>query len=279
MDVGTPGIVVGYDGSPDADTAAAWAAWNAVLRDETVTALVVMDPVDMPHSHPWPEPWWREIEDRGRSALQRAGATDVRVERRAGPTTATLVDRARDASMLVLGSKGHGRVAEILLGSVSHRAARRAQCPVVVVRPAMDPSSHRVVVGVDGSEPSLRALDFASRHATVTHDDVVVVRAWRPTTMPIDRHGDVPRSMSATLLREEEAVEDVVSEVSARHPGVAIEMSFVGTEPGHALVDASTHASLVVVGSQGLTPLGEAVLGSVSQHVLHRAHCPVAVVH
>jgi len=188
MDVGTPGIVVGYDGSPDADTAAAWAAWTAVLRDETVTALVVMDPADMPHSHPWPEPWWREIEDRGRSALQRAGATDVRVERRAGPTTATLVDRARDASMLVLGSKGHGRVAEILLGSVSHRAARRAQCPVVVVRPAMDPSSHRVVVGVDGSEPSLRALDFACRPL---RDDTRVLRGFRDAAVAVERDGGV----------------------------------------------------------------------------------------
>lgn len=278
MDVRSPGIVVGYDGSPDSDAAAAWAARTAVLRGETVTALIVVDPVDMPHSHPWPEPWWHEIEDRGRSTLEGAGATAISVERKAGPTTATLVDSARDASMLVLGSKGHSRVAEILLSSVSHRAARHAHCPVVVVRPAKDPGSHRVVVGVDGSEPSLRALDFACRHAALTHDLVAVVRAWRPHTMPIDRHGDVPPSMSATLLREEKAIEDVVAEAQVLHPGVAIETDFIGTEPGHALVDASTHASLVVVGTQGLTPFGEAVLGSVSQYVLHRAHCTVAVV-
>ena len=174
MDAPGPGIVVGYDGSPDSDTAAAWAARAAVLRGETVTALVVMDPVDMPHGHPWPEPWWHEIEDRGRSAMQDAGARTIRVERKAGPTTSTLVDAARDASMLVLGSKGHGRVAEILLSSVSQRAVRRAHRPVVVVRPAKDPGSHRVVVGVDGSEPSLRALDFACHHAALTHADFFV---------------------------------------------------------------------------------------------------------
>lgn len=279
MDSRAPGIVVGYDGSPDSDTAAAWAARTAVLRGETVTALIVMDPVDMPHGHPWPEPWWHEIEDRGRSTLRDAGATAIHVERKAGPTTSTLVDSARDASMLVLGSKGHGRVAEILLGAVSQRAARRAQCPVVVARPAKDPGSHRVAVGVDGSEPSLRALDFACHHAALTDDEVTVVRAWRPHTMPIDQHGDVPPSKSATLLREEKAIEDVVSEARAVHPAVAIETAFIGTEPSHALVDASAHATFVVVGSQGLTALGEAVLGSVSQHVLHRAHCPVAVVH
>jgi nucleotide-binding universal stress UspA family protein len=85
--------------------------------------------------------------------------------------------------------------------------------------------------------------------------------------------------MSAKLLREEQAVEGVVSEAQSGHPDVTIEADFIGTEPSHALVDASAQATLVVVGTQGLTSLGEAVLGSVSQHVLHRAHCPVAVVH
>lgn len=275
----SPGIVLGYDGSPDSDVAAAWAAQTASLRGETVTALIVMDPVDMPHTTPWPEPWWREIEERGRAALQDAGSADIRIERKAGPTTATLVDAARDASMLVLGSKGHGRVAEILLGSVSQRAARRAHCPVVVVRPAENPGSHRVVVGVDGSEPSLRALDFALRHAALSHEKVSVIRAWRPHTMPIDKRGNVPPTMSATLLQEEQAVADVVAEAQAEHPDIAIEPDFIATDPSHALVDASAQATLVVVGTQGLNAIGEAVLGSVSQDVLHRAHCPVVVVH
>jgi nucleotide-binding universal stress UspA family protein len=280
MDAQTPGIVVGYDGSSDADTAAAWAARTAVLRDEPVTALIVMDPADMPHGHAWPEPRWREIEDGGRRSLQGAGATAIRVERKSGPTTATLVDSAQSASMLVLGSKGHGRVAEILLSSVSQRAARRAHCPVVVVRPSKNPDARRVVVGVDGSEASLRALDFACRYAALTHDRVAVVRAWHgPHTMPIDKHGDVPSSTSSTLLNEEKAVEEVVARAQSEHPGVAIEADFIGSDPSHALVDSSAQASLVVVGTQGLNALGETVLGSVSQHVLHRAHCPVAVVH
>lgn len=279
MDAPEPRIVVGYDGSPDADLAAAWAARTATLRGETVTALVVTDPVDMPHSHPWPEHWWNEIEERGRKALHEAGATSVRVQRRTGPTTATLIDSARDASMLVIGSRGHGRIAEILLNSVSQRAARKAQCPVVVVRGQRARGAHRVVVGVDGSPSSLRALDFACRYAALTHDKVTVLRAWRPHTMPIDKQGNVPPSMSTTLLREEKAVEDHVTHAQERHPDVAIEADFIGEEAGHALVDASAQASLVVVGTQGLTAIGEAVLGSVSQHVLHRAHCPVAVVH
>jgi nucleotide-binding universal stress UspA family protein len=279
MDAQSPGIVVGYDGSRDSDAAALWAARTAVLRGETVTAAIVMDPVDMPHAHPWPEPWWREIEDRARLSLQGGGATDVDVERKAGPTTATLVETARFASMLVLGSRGHGRVAEILMNSVSQPAARRAHCPVVVVRPSENAGAQRIVVGVDGSEASLRALDFACGLAALTHDKVAVVRAWRSHAMPIDKHGDVPASMSATLMREEKLVEEAVATAQERHPGVAIEPDFIATQPSHALVDASSQASLVVVGTQGLNALGEAVLGSVSQHVLRHAHCPVAVIH
>jgi nucleotide-binding universal stress UspA family protein len=61
-----PGIVVAYDGSPDSDKAARWAAKTAAPSGGAVTALIVMDPVDMPHSHPGPEASWHEIEDEQR---------------------------------------------------------------------------------------------------------------------------------------------------------------------------------------------------------------------
>lgn len=279
MDAPTAGIVVGYDGSKDSDVAATWAARTAALSGETVTAVVVMDPVDVPHTHPWPEPWWREIEDRARDTLQRAGARRIAVVRRSGPAAATLMESARDASMLVIGSRGHGRIGEFLLNSVSQRAARRAHCPVVVARPAMDAGAHRVVVGVDGSGPSLRALELACRHAALTHDEVAVVRASRPGTSSLRRHGDVRSATSATLTREDSAIEDAVGRARVAHPELVIAVDDVVGDPSHVLVEASRQAGLLVVGTQGLTALGEAVLGSVSQDVLHKAHCPVAVVH
>jgi nucleotide-binding universal stress UspA family protein len=189
-----------------------------------------------------------------------------------------LVDSSKDASMLVLGSRGHGRVGEALLGSVSQSAARHALCPVVVVRQTHDADERRIVVGVDDSGPSLRALDFACGLAGVTGDTVVLLRAWKPLTMPIDEHGDVPASMSRTLLEEEEALLKSVGEARTDHPGIEIEGEFAAERAGQALVDASNTATMVVVGSRGHQALAETVLGSVSHHVLHHAHCPVAVV-
>lgn len=274
-----PGILVAYDGSADSDNAARWAGETAASSGETVTALIVVDPVDMPRGRPWPEQWWQEMEGRARARLTDAGASAVRVERRKGPTTATLVEAAQSASALVIGSRGHSRVGEFLLNSVSQSAARQARCPVVVVRAPKDGASRRVVVGVDGSEPSLRALGYACRHAALAHDPVSVVRAWKPGTVPVDLHGEVPTSLSTSVAHEEAILDDIVTRSRAAHPTITIEADFMATGPGNALVDVSAHAHLVVVGAQGMTALQEAVLGSVSQHVLRHAHCTVAVVH
>lgn len=278
MDTQTPRIVVGYDGSPDADAAAAWAGRMAVLRGEPVVVAIAVDRMESPRRPSWPDAWWDELEERARKTLASSGA-EVTVERhRSGTVARALVDSAEDATMLVLGSRGHGRIGEALVGSVSQSAARHGRCPVVVVRHTHDAGEHRIVVGVDDSEPGLRALDFACRQSAVTGETVVIFRAWKPLTMPIDKRGDVPPSMSRTLLEEEEALEKSVAAARAAHPGIEIEGEFVAERPGQALVDASILANLIVVGSGGHNRLAETVLGSVSHQVLHQAHCPVAVV-
>jgi len=278
MSTQPPSIVVGYDGSPDADAAATWAGQMARLRGEAVVVAIVVDRMESPRRPQWPESWWEEIEERAREALAAVGAQDLTIERLDGGIASTLVDRATDASMLVLGSHGHGRVGEALLGSVSQSAARHSRCPVVVVRPAPGAHERRIIVGVDGSEPSLRALEFACRQAGATGDTVVLVRAWKPLTMPIDEHGDPPESMSRTLLEEEEALQKSVAEARTSHPEIEIEGEFFAEGAGEALVDASNTATMAVVGSRGHGALAETVLGSISHHVLHHGHCPVAVV-
>jgi nucleotide-binding universal stress UspA family protein len=242
-------------------------------------ALIVVEPLESPRSQGWPESWWEDIETSARQTLTSAGATEFTIERHVGRLVPTLLDAASKASMLVLGSGGHGRLVELLLGSVSQSAARRGRGPVVVVRKRHDPGSRRIVVGTDDSEPSRRALDFACREAEADGQEVVLLRAWRPLTMPIDKNGDLPPSMTSTLLEEEEALNFSVAEARGRYPDLEIEGEFIATGAGQALVDASSGAAMVVVGSRGHGVLASTVLGSVGHHVLHHAHCPVAVVH
>ena len=110
-------IVVGYDGSPDADAAALGRAdgsspWRAFV------VTVVVDRMESPRRPNWPESWWEEIEGQARVTL--AGSRRHGCHGRAPLARSSHVGRSSsDASMLVLGSRGHGRIGEALLGSVS----------------------------------------------------------------------------------------------------------------------------------------------------------------
>jgi nucleotide-binding universal stress UspA family protein len=129
---------------------------------------------------------------------------------------------------------------------------------VVVVRDG--DADDLVVVGVDGSETSRRALEFACVHAGLTDQKVLVLHGHGPDEEPLA------------------AVDAVVAAAEAAHPGVPLTQELATGSPVAALVAASRRASLVVVGSRGLRLADTERLGSVSQAVLARAECSVAVV-
>jgi nucleotide-binding universal stress UspA family protein len=272
-------IVVGYDGKPQSIAALAWAAKLASLRAETIVVTTIIDPRETPRGVAWPESYWTEIEDKAREVCARWPDVPLRTERHMGHLVPQLVKAARNSSMLVVGSKGHGLVGEILRGSVSQSAARHAAVPVVVVRAPDNPESGRIVVGSDGSEPSARALEFACDMARLSGDKIVALRAWHPATAVADRYGYMPPPTTDTMDDAEAALGRAIDDVRSAHPEIAIEGEIFYGAAERGLVDASSNAAMVVVGSRGHTAVGEALIGSVSKAVLHKAHCPVAVVH
>ncbi len=143
----------------------------------------------------------------------------------------------------------------------------------VVTRMPYHPDSKRVVVGVDGSTGSRKALEFAFEHADRSGSSVTAVHAWRNLARGFPGGG---------LIEEIQAAERVLAEALAgfadQYPDVEVTTEAVPMAPQRALADASTAAELVVVGSRGLGAFAGLLLGSVSQSVLHHAHCPVAVV-
>ena len=277
-------ILVAYDGSSDAQRALLWAGAES-LRTRTPIRVLVVDEV-VP-------PTWGGVAAGGvftegfvldsSGLLEQAekALADLEVvtpvfERRSGHVVAELLQAAVSASTLVIGSRGHGRAGEALLGSVSQHLSRHATCPVVVVREPHDSEARRIVVGIDGSPTSAAALDYACRRAEVTGEVVVAIHGWHVRAPSTDVWNSQPRSVESE--DRELLLAESVAGVRADHPDVRLEQEAIPVAPGQCLVDASASASLVVVGSRGLGFFSGMLLGSVSQAVLHRASCPVAVV-
>jgi nucleotide-binding universal stress UspA family protein len=135
------GIVVGVDGSEASKAALRWALDEARLRGAPLRVLYAWaPPLVIGPGVALPETDQVDAEAEGErmldSAIAELGAEGVDVERAAvrGLPSRVLVEAAGGADLLVVGSRGHGGFAELLLGSVSHQCAHHAPCPVVIVR-------------------------------------------------------------------------------------------------------------------------------------------------
>ena len=128
-----------------------------------------------------------------------------------------------------------------------------------------------IVVGVDGSECSLEALRWAARQAEMTGAELHAVMAW---TLP-EIYGYVPRDYAGETRK---ALETAIEQALGPQPRVRVIAEVVEGHPAEALINASRCAELLVVGSHGHGAFSGMLLGSVSQHCLGHAHCPVTVI-
>jgi nucleotide-binding universal stress UspA family protein len=180
-----------------------------------------------------------------------------------------------------VGSRGHGTFAGLLLGSVSRQVATHAKCSSVIVRPAADPQSRDIVVGVDGSQPSLHALDFAFDEADRRGMRLRVLHTW--DVPPVGAITGVPTFSPPEFIRDLKNSEArLISEALAghgdRYPDVEVSEELEQGGPVQVLTEASEHAAMVVVGSRGRGGFLGLLLGSVSHGIAHHAHCSVAVI-
>jgi nucleotide-binding universal stress UspA family protein len=282
-------VLVGYDGSPGAHAALDWALAEATRLRVPVQVRYVFEwvsqlgvfPVIPPYRRGDPRTKARSVVD---EAVAAAGVAypglEVRGEVVDGSAAGALCAASRDAGMVVLGHSGLGGLSGLLLGSVGVAVAAHAHCPVVVVRgQAPAQTSLPVWVGVDGSPESDLAAGFAFDEAARRGVPVAALHAWEPP--PVPRRNTVPPlSYDPALIEaaERQLLDEDLAQWRDKYPQVAVTTTVVPGRPGQALVDVSRRAQLVVVGSRGRGGLRGLLLGSVSQHLLHHAACPVAVV-
>ncbi|MFG3436456.1 universal stress protein [Nonomuraea sp. NPDC047897] len=194
-----------------------------------------------------------------------------------GGVIEALVRESASADGVVVGSRGLGGFAGMLLGSVGLNLAGHAAGPVVVVRGPSVVQHDQIVVGYDGSEHSTAAMAYAIEQARSRDAQLYVVTAW---PMPVFSPYAAAYSDLLQQVYEEEVrrARAWVVPWRERNPDVRIVDDQVSEHPVSALVKASASADLVVVGSRGHGGFAAAVLGSVSHGVLHHVTCPVAVV-
>jgi nucleotide-binding universal stress UspA family protein len=276
-------VVVGVDGSPDSDRAVDWAFAEAARRARglhlTCAVTLLVDDPGGPDAQ-------EGLYSRAKSVLAAAAARgsehfngEITFDLAVGPASARLVRASAVASLVVVGSRGHGGFAGLVIGSVSQHVARHAECPVVVVREPADRGSDRVLVGVDNSEPAFAALGLAFDLAARAHTSVLAVGAWRQSPMSgpgiatPTAHDNVERSR-----HEQELLDAALATWRGKYPDVPVVSEAIPGHPARVLLDASAHAACVVVGSRGRGAFAGMLLGSTSQELLHHARCTVVIV-
>lgn len=279
-------IVVGTDGSSSATAAVEWAADEAARKELPVRIVHAVDrlPYDIPH-YPIPGALDRMMRS-GQQILHQAEqivrarqpGVDVSADMITGSPASVLRIEAGNASEVVVGSRGLGGFAGMLLGSVSQHVAGHEEVavPVIVVRPGPTAVHGEIVVGFDGSPESEAALAYAFEEARLRHSRLRAVYAWQ---LPIYVYAyGTPYNSDEVGQAQQKFALGTLAAWQDKFRDVTVVTDSVCAHPVAALVEASAQADLLIVGSRGNGAIGAVVLGSVSRGVLHHAHCPVAVV-
>ncbi|MFD6351087.1 universal stress protein [Nocardia tengchongensis] len=271
-------VIVAVDES--AGSAVAWAAHTAALHHAPLHLLRVLEITPdeglglgtaittQDYSH---------LEEHGNWVLQTAAAAaakaapglTITTELATGAVVPTLLERTRQARMLVGGARGGGTLRRALLGSVSSVLARRAHCPFVVVRDGVpfpvDLPTRPILVGVDGTKISEPAIRAALEEASVRGVAVIALHAEGASDDPeMDALDDYVLAESLAGWQE-------------RYPNVRIDRETAHDTPERSLLALSSGSQLLVVGTRGRGGFAGKVFGSTSQSLLLRVQTPIMI--
>jgi nucleotide-binding universal stress UspA family protein len=277
-------IVVGVDGSSHARSALKWAADEAERRRLPLRVMFaqVREVKNVPV---WYAPGSTDltpgeavIDDAVGLVATRHPSVMVRGEVVERPPSSVLTVASRSAELLVVGARGKGGFEELLLGSVSDQCIQHAHGPVVVVHADPDDLplravAPRVVVGVDGSLGSTRALSWALEEARLRSASVEAIYAWQYP--PVGAFVVAPMHGSEAFAREVVAAATAHAERAAPDVAFSARTAFDAEVP--ALLDACRGADLLVVGSRGHGRFHDGLLGSIAQQCARHATCAVVV--
>ncbi|MDW4911340.1 universal stress protein, partial [Streptomyces sp. ADMS] len=271
-------VIVGVDGSASSLEAVDLAAREAHLRGVALRIVHAFGHASGHLSAGGP-PWTADhgLESMARGALARAeerahvAVPGIEITRSvvAGEALEVLEIESRSAALAVVGSRGLGGFARLLLGSTAVQLVAHGHCPLMVVRGRPDPAGP-VLLAVDGSAAGASAVQFAFTEAALRKAPLVAVHVWNTWSERAYEGPDDPLTAvvaDADRLREAEQhlLDETVASWQNVFPQVVVERRLVRSRIRPALIDATREAQLVVAGARGRGGFTGLLLGSVSQ--------------
>lgn len=274
-------IVVGITDAAVTRRAVDWAVQRAVERRQPLELLAIVGGavgavgedsiVEAALAHA------RESAE-GEAARVASGGLDVRTRVDRGNPVAKLLEASSDAALLVIGSDYQGPGSRAARGAHGLRIAAGAHCPVVVV-PDVDVTGRTgVVVGIDGSPVSEKAVAFAAAEADRLGEPLIAVSVWTPLEVPRNMGAYPVEYLDNVAKLTEEAQSMSLAGLRSRYPDLKIDRRIERGYPSHIINELAATARLAVVGSHGRGALARFLLGSISQEVLARLATVTAVV-
>jgi len=224
------------------------------------------------------------MQDAGINQFTAADLAIVQVQEEGAVPGTNILSYAEEntADLIVMGTHGRRGVDRMLLGSVAEEVVRQAPCPVCTVRNALETapadSVQRVMVPIDFSEASTRALEYAHELALTYGSEIVVMHAIEEVVLPM-AYGMAPKQVDAEAVRPnvEAALANLLDEyVEIEHARAEIRVGY----PPQEILDTITDASIdwVVMGTHGRQGLNRLLMGSVTERIVRHAPCPVLTV-
>lgn len=280
-----PAVVAGIDGSESALGAAQWAAEFAARQGLPLKLLHAIPKLNW-HFASVESPELAGDGDQVLAAVMasvRSEHPDLEIGTAVvkGSVAGVLETASQDARLLVVGTGADHRA----LGGHVVRITHRAQCPVLVWRRPVAKRTGKplpVVVGVDESEGSTRAIAQAFDIARALHAPLTVAHMWEIDAAvgmgDLGGQGNMDWPLLEMLqTQQRERMDELVRPFAKKYPNAHVNRVFEDLSPAKGLTELSREAQLVVVGSHGRGRFAEAILGSVSQNLVHHAECPVLV--
>jgi nucleotide-binding universal stress UspA family protein len=280
-------IVAATDGSEESLRAVDWAAREAVLRDaplRIVSAAGLLPRMVGSRGHSEYQTVSDVIRHDSDVALTTAAARAAQVapdllidtDHLDGPPAEAVTESGSGALMLVVGSRGVGAFAAMILGSVSRYAATHASSPVVVVRDEIAAAHRQVGIGISSLEGNAAALTFAFEEAALRKASLIAIHAWHTPQSDISRAGIEFTAPGRKFLETEATkhLEGLLAEWRDKYPDVSVSQDVVHGHAGRILAGLSARADLVVLGRHA----AHHGPGAVAHAVLNHAQGPIATV-